>query len=214
MIITVGNTKGGCGKTTVAVNLAAALAMRGDKVWLIDGDTQGTAKTATSVRAAEGLPPLNCTASTKGEDLLDLVNKLAGEIEHVIIDAGGRDSSALRAALLVSDLLLVPCQPRSFDVWAVSQISALISEAGKARKNPLKVYAFLNCADSGGMDNDDAAKAIADIPLVNYLDTPLFKRKSFSNAAGMGKCVFEYKPRDSKAVSEFTAFVSAIFKDR
>ena len=43
MIITIGNTKGGVGKTTLAVNLAIARAMSGRDVWLIDGDRQGTA---------------------------------------------------------------------------------------------------------------------------------------------------------------------------
>ena len=51
MIITIGNTKGGVGKTTLAVNLAIARALAGRDVWLIDGDRQGTAQTAISIRA-------------------------------------------------------------------------------------------------------------------------------------------------------------------
>ena len=54
MIVTVGNTKGGVGKTTLAVNLAIARALAGREVWLIDGDRQGTAQTAISIRAAAG----------------------------------------------------------------------------------------------------------------------------------------------------------------
>ncbi|WP_294253573.1 ParA family protein [Propionivibrio sp.] len=51
MIVTVGNTKGGVGKTTIAVNLAIARALAGRDVWLIDGDRQGTAQTSISLRA-------------------------------------------------------------------------------------------------------------------------------------------------------------------
>src|SRR5690554_553723 len=51
MIITVGNTKGGVGKTTLAVSLAISRALSGRDVWLIDGDRQGTAQTAISIRA-------------------------------------------------------------------------------------------------------------------------------------------------------------------
>ena len=54
MIITVGNTKGGVGKTTIAVNLAIARALTGRDVWLVDGDRQGTAQTAISIRADAG----------------------------------------------------------------------------------------------------------------------------------------------------------------
>ena len=51
MILTVGNTKGGVGKTTLALNIAIARALQGRDVWLIDGDRQGTAQTAVSIRA-------------------------------------------------------------------------------------------------------------------------------------------------------------------
>ncbi|MEX3606064.1 MAG: ParA family protein [Burkholderia sp.] len=51
MIVTVGNTKGGVGKTTLGVNLAIARALAGRDVWLIDADRQGTAQTEISIRA-------------------------------------------------------------------------------------------------------------------------------------------------------------------
>ena len=57
MIITVGNTKGGVGKPTLAVNLAIARALTGRDVWLIDGDRQGTAQAAISIRAEAGHTP-------------------------------------------------------------------------------------------------------------------------------------------------------------
>ena len=54
MIVTVGNTKGGVGKTTLALNLAIVRARAGRDVWLIDGDRQGTAQIAVSIRAEAG----------------------------------------------------------------------------------------------------------------------------------------------------------------
>ena len=50
MILAVGNTKGGVGKTTLAVNLAVALALAGRDLLLVDGDEQGTALTFTQLR--------------------------------------------------------------------------------------------------------------------------------------------------------------------
>ena len=52
MIITVGNTKGGVGKTTIALNLAIALKLDGHDVWLVDADRQKTAQIAIDVRAS------------------------------------------------------------------------------------------------------------------------------------------------------------------
>ena len=69
MIITVGNTKGGVGKTTLAVQIAIARALAGRDVWLIDGDRQGTAAAAIAARKAGAslvscaCVPLDCSIS-------------------------------------------------------------------------------------------------------------------------------------------------------
>ena len=70
MIVTVGNTKGGVGKTTLAVNIAIARALVGRDVWLIDGDRQGTAQTAIAIRAEAGhLPGIACATYPDGATL-------------------------------------------------------------------------------------------------------------------------------------------------
>ena len=56
MILTVGNIKGGVGKTLLAVNIAAVLAHRGRDVLLIDGDEQGSAATFAGIRAEIAAP--------------------------------------------------------------------------------------------------------------------------------------------------------------
>ncbi|MCO1345943.1 AAA family ATPase (plasmid) [Burkholderia multivorans] len=213
MIVTVGNTKGGVGKTTLAVNLAIARAMGGRDVWLIDGDRQGTAQTAISIRADAGqLPGIACATYPDGPTLRTQVQQQRDKFQDIIIDAGGRDSTALRAALWVSDVLLVPFQPRSYDVWALSDIAALVDEARSARDG-LRALAVLNCADPGetSTDNAEAAAAVADVPQFEYLPTPIRRRKAFANAAGAGLSVLELKPADRKASDEINALVSALF---
>lgn len=213
MIITVGNTKGGVGKTTLAVNIAIARALDGRDVWLIDGDRQGTAQTAISIRAEAGhLPGIACVTYPDGPVLRTQVQQQAKKFDDIVIDAGGRDSTALRAALVLSDVLLVPFQPRSYDVWALNDIAALIDEARSVRDG-LRAYAVLNCADPGdaSIDNAEAAAAVADVPQFEFLPTPIRRRKSFANGAGQGLSVLELKPTDKKAVEELNALVSALF---
>jgi chromosome partitioning protein len=213
MIITVGNTKGGVGKTTLAVNIAIARALAGRDVWLIDGDRQGTAQTAISLRAENGIKPgIACAAYPDGVTLRAQIQQQAGKFEDVVIDAGGRDSTALRAALVLSDILLVPFQPRSYDVWALGDIGELVDEARSVRDN-LRAYAVLNCADPGENSNDnaEAAAAVSDVPQFEYLPTPIRRRKAFSNAAGSGLSVLEYKPVDHKAVEEINALLNKLF---
>ena len=213
MIVTVGNTKGGVGKTTIAVNLAIARALAGRDVWLIDGDRQGTAQTAISIRSEAGhAPGIACATDPDGPTLRAQVQQQAGKFDDIIIDAGGRDSTALRAALVLSDVLLVPFQPRSYDVWALNDIAALVDEARSVRDG-LRCFAVLNCADPGehSTDNTEAAAAVADVPQFEYLPAPLRRRKAFANAAGAGLSVLELKPQDSKANDELKALVSALF---
>lgn len=214
MIVTIGNTKGGVGKTTIAVNLAIARALSGREVWLIDGDRQGTAQTAISIRAEAGHSPgIACATYPDGPTLRAQVQQQAGKFDDVLIDAGGRDSTALRAALVLSDVLLVPFQPRSYDVWALNDIAALVDEARSVRDG-LRAFAVLNCADPGehSTDNAEAAAAVADVPQFAYLRTALRRRKAFSNAAGAGLSVLEIKPQDAKASAELNALVKELFQ--
>lgn len=213
MIATVGNTKGGVGKTTLAINLAIARALAGRDVWLIDGDRQGTAQTAISIRAEAGqLPGIACATYPDGPTLRAQVQQQAAKFDDIIIDAGGRDSTALRAALVLSDLLIVPFQPRSYDVWALNDIAALVDEARSVRDN-LRAVAVLNCADPGehSADNAEAASAVADVPQFEYLATPIRRRKSFANAAGAGLSVLEFKPADQKAINELNELLLKLF---
>ena len=213
MIVTVGNTKGGVGKTTLAVNLAIAQALTGRDVWLIDGDRQGTAQTAISIRAEAGhIPGIACASYPDGPILRAQVQQQASKFDDIIIDAGGRDSTALRAALVLSDVLLVPFQPRSYDVWALNDIALLVDEARSVRDG-LRAFAVLNCADPGehSTDNADAAAAVADVPQFEYLTTPLRRRKAFANAAGQGLSVLEIKPQDTKAADELKSLIMGLF---
>lgn len=213
MIITVGNTKGGVGKTTLAVNLAIARTLAGREVWLIDGDRQGTAQLAISIRAeAQHHPGIACATYPDGPTLRTQVQQQVSKFEDVVIDAGGRDSTALRAALVLTDVLVVPFQPRSYDVWALNDIATLIDEARSIRDG-LRCFAVLNCADPGehSTDNADAAAAVAELTQFEYLPTPLRRRKAFANAAGAGLSVLELKPQDAKASAELNALLNALF---
>ena len=210
MILTVGNTKGGVGKSTLALNLAIARSIEGRHVWLVDGDRQGTATTAMAFRSQAGhLPLIESTALPDGTTLHAEVTRRRDEFDDVVIDAGGRDSTALRAALVLSDVLLVPFAPRSLDLWALQDVAVLIDEA-RALHPGLRALAVLNGADVAGTDNEDAAQALASYPQLTYVPSPVRRRKSFANAAGMGLSVLEAKPRDAKAIAEVKALLAIV----
>ena len=211
MILTVGNTKGGVGKTALALNLAIARAVAGRRVWLIDGDRQGTARIAMTIRTQAGnLPLIPCDKYPDGQELRDQLKARSKLFDDVVIDAGGRDSSALRAALVLSDVILVPFAPRSLDVWALTDMCSLIDEA-RAVRGGLRAVAVLSMADNTGRDNDDAIEALKDFPQLDYLPTPILRRKAVANAAGQGLSVLELKPKDAKAIKELKDLFDSIF---
>lgn len=210
MILVVGNTKGGVGKTTLAVNLTIARALAGRDVLLVDGDEQGTAISFTELRTEQLGQPGYTAVSLHGAAIRTQVRQLAPKYADVVIDVGGRDTGSLRAALTVADTLLIPVQPRSFDLWAIDNISALVKEAREINER-LRVVAILNGADAQGSDNDAAAQQLSEADGIEYLPTSVGRRKAFPNAASAGRSVLEQASRDQKAVQELAAIISGVF---
>ena len=214
MIVTIGNTKGGVGKTTLAFQLAVARRRAGRDVLLVDADSQGSAQSAATLRVeSDRSPALSCVQLADGRLLRAA---LAAKHDDTLIDVGGRDSAALRAALARSDLLIVPVQPRAVDVWALSDIADLIEQAQAVRaddsKPALRVLAVLNLADPGtNQDTVEAAAALAEFPQLPVVEAVIRRRKAVANAMAHGLSVAELAPRDPKACEEIAALVSNVF---
>jgi chromosome partitioning protein len=208
-VFTVGNTKGGVGKTTTAVQLALGLALEGARVWLVDGDRQETSIDAITMRAESGKPMIAASAYAEGPKLRAQVMQQRDAYDYVVIDAGGRDSTALRAALTLSDAVLIPFLPRSFDVWALEDIAELVKESKSVAD--LRAFAFVNRADSQGSDNRDAAEAVAKYPDLELLDARLSDYKAYANACGVGLHVEEMPRRHPRACAEIERLRDSLF---
>jgi len=123
------SVKGGAGKSTLAVNLAAEYLRRKHRVLIVDADPQGTARVWSEIAAERRQPAPTVVAMGKDMHRPGQLDQIAAAFDLVIIDCPGRDGAVVRAALMAADLVLIPCGASPADAWALQQSLELIEEA-------------------------------------------------------------------------------------
>jgi len=216
MSITVfGGEKGGTGKTTLAVNIAAMLAMKGKDVLLLDTDRQGTASFWATVRDEENIEPRVACVQKFGKGLPAQVRDLAERYDEIIIDAGGRDSMELRYALGVADRAYIPVQPFQFDIWTIRQMDTLV-EMAKGLNEELAAFIVLNrVATNPAIREDRETREFItreDFQHLALAESMIRDRIAFRKAARDGLAVVEYG-QDRKAVNEMNQLYEEIYGD-
>lgn len=207
MIYAIVNTKGGVGKTTVAVHLATHLARQGSTL-LIDGDVQASAASwATWRREASLSTPSPTTVSLLGASIGAEGPHLAGNFDHMVIDVGGMDSAGLRCAVLLADRAIIPVGASQLDAAALADILQVISDA-TVLKPTTRALVLLNRINAQTKDTADMLDYLRKKGLT-ILDTALAERVAYRRAVGEGMAVWEYG-RDKLADKEVAAAMDEI----
>lgn len=213
MIVLIGGEKGGTGKTTLATNLAAKRALAGRDVLLIDTDAQGSANYwAQSRDESEAKPSRVACVQKFGKGLQAEVQDLAKRYGDIVIDAGGRDSVELRAALVVADKIYIPIQPSQFDIWTLDRMEELVGAAQGFNPN-LRAWVVISRSSTNPSVSDakDATEIMADFANLALSGVTVRDRIAFRKAAREGLCVDELKPKDSKASEEIEMLYREVF---
>ena len=210
MIVLIGSQKGGCGKSTTAVNICAKLAQNGHDVVLVDADRQSTSANWAMDRAAnKALPVVHCVQ--KYENIRDTLLDLDKRYEYVIVDAAGRDSRELRTGMTAAHVLIVPFRPSQPDLDTLPKMQEVITQAKDLNPN-LIVHGVLTMAPTNPVINEvaEACEYLQDYPEIKLLDTAIIRdRKVYRDAMSEGMGVIEMN--NPKATDEIESLVKEVF---
>ena len=206
MIVGVLNQKGGVGKTTLSVNLAACLAGTGARVLLIDADPQGSALDWAAARQSE---PLFSVVGFPRATIHKEIAQLGQGYEHIIIDGPPRVTDLARSAIMASDIVVIPVQPSPYDIWAADEVVKLITEARVYKENIKSVF-VVNRKITNTAIGRDVRDALAAYP-VHVLNASVAQRVVFAEAAAQGQAIFEIDPA-GPAVAEMEAVAAELME--
>ncbi len=210
-IVAIAGQKGGAGKSTLAICLAAEAMARGRKVLLVDADPQGTSRMWGDAALAAGLPAP--TVVSMGASMIHpgQLDALVGLYDLVVIDCPGRHDETQRAALMLCDLALLPCGPSSAEAWALAASIALVTAARQVRPELRAAVVITRKKPRtalGRSVRDDLVQS--GLPV---LASELGDRVAFQEALGFGQGVTTYAPRDA-AAEELRALYDELFSAR
>lgn len=208
MIILIGSQKGGCGKSTTAVNICAELAGRGHDVVLVDADRQCTSANWAMDRVEKpALAAVYCIQ--KYENIRDTLLDLDKRYEYVIVDAAGRDSRELRTGMTAAHILVVPFRPSQPDLDTLPNMQEIIIQAKDLNHN-LKVFGLITMAPTNPVihEETDARECLIDYPEIKLLATMIRDRKIYRDAMSDGLGVVEMD--NPKAKMEIKKLVEEI----
>ena len=195
-IIATLNEKGGTGKTTIAINLAAALRRQGNCVVIVDADPQGTATDWRAATRADIVMPAVVPVH-RHQDLEGVIRAM--QADYVLIDTPAKAAQMAAAVIRLADVALIVLQPSGPDVWATASTVKLIQSRINAGSK-IDAAFLVNRATANSRLSKQIQEAEWNSYGLDQLSTVVGNRVAFAQAATYGVSVFEQT--DTQAQTE------------
>jgi chromosome partitioning protein len=208
MIIAIANSKGGVGKSTLAVHLAAWLHEQGHKVTLADCDTQQS----SSEWIREAVPGVKAVRLDNPDVILNDLPLLNQDADFVIADGPGSQTETSRALVLRADMAIVPCKASMLEVRALAKATDVLRQAQDIRAGVPSAVIVLSMVGKNyrlTKDMKDAAAALQ-LPLAS---TAMILRQIYADAPGQGAVVWDMGSRAEEAAKEVDQLFREILPD-
>jgi chromosome partitioning protein len=205
MILSLVNRKGGVGKTTLAVNIAGALARQGRRVLLMDVDPQGSASQWHGLGGAREFEVRHYPKP----DLPEFLGALRRDFDHVILDSPPTTGELTRSALVRADLAVIPVGPSPLDIWSSRDTVALVREAGELNPH-LAARLLIARMIPRTILAREAREALGALGIAVF-ETEISQRVAYVESMIAGLSVLQYSPQ-SEAASEITRLCAEILR--
>lgn len=207
MRIAFAGQKGGTGKTTTAIAVASELQTRGKRVLLVDADPQGSSRTWAAVAAEADHPTPTVVAMDATMHRPGQLDVLAKSYDIVIIDCPPRHNEIMKSALVVSDVVTLPCGPSAMDAWALAEALDVVSQARRVKPR-LKACVLITRKMEHTAIGKGAREVLASSGLP-VLATELHYLVAYQEAPAAGLGVTAYAP-GSRAADEVRALTDEL----
>jgi chromosome partitioning protein len=208
MIIAIANSKGGVGKSTLAVHLAAWLHVQGHRVTLADCDTQQS----SSEWIREAMPDVKAVRLGNPDVILNELPALAQDTDFVVADGPGSNTETSRALLLRADLAILPCKASMLEVRALAKATEVLRQAQDIRAGKPSAVIVLSMVGRNYRLTQDMKEAAAalELPLAA---TAMILRQIYADAPGQGAVVWNLGSRGQEAATEVDQLFREILPD-
>lgn len=197
MIIVIANSKGGVGKSTLAVHLTAWLSRQGHKVTLADCDTQQS----SSEWIREAAPNVKAVRLDNPDIILNELPLLRQDADYVVADGPGSQTETSRALSLRAHLAIVPCKASMLEVRALAKATEVLRQAQDIRNGKPQAIIVLSMVGKNyrlTQDMKDAAEALN----LSLAGTVTILRQIYADASGQGATVWNLGACASQAAHE------------